>query len=40
MEYFKKCQKCGQYMTYTGGGASDKTVDRRLLRRYAENHQT
>ena len=32
MDYFKKCPKCGRYMTYTGGGASDRTVDRRLLR--------
>lgn len=26
MNYFKKCPKCGLYMTYTGGGASDRTV--------------
>lgn len=26
MDYFKKCPECGQYMTYTGGGASDRTV--------------
>ena len=26
MDYFKKCPKCGRYMTYTGGGASDRTV--------------
>ena len=25
MDYFKKCPKCGRYMTYTGGGASDHT---------------
>ena len=26
MDYFKKCPKCGRHMTYTGGGASDRTV--------------
>ena len=26
MDYFKKCPKCGRYMTYTGGGANDRTV--------------
>ena len=31
MDYFKKCPKCGRYMTYTGGGASDRTVDRRMV---------
>ena len=25
MDYFNKCPKCGGYMTYTGGGASDRT---------------
>lgn len=25
MENFKICQKCGHYMTYMGGGASDRT---------------
>ena len=25
MDYFKKCPKCRRYMTYTGGGASDRT---------------
>ena len=29
MDDFKKCPKCGRYMTYTGGGASDRTVDRK-----------
>ena len=25
MDCFRKCPKCGQYMTYTGGGSSDHT---------------
>ena len=28
MKYFKKCPKCGRCMTYTGGGAIDRTVDK------------